>query len=111
MAGSVRSEQARCEVIRRLRSEAEPSLVVRMQDGRQLGVPGWMLDPSRCEPVRDEYTPVIAIEALQELAARQNPSYMGGGSQDTRPKAQTVKHKTGPSKRKKSVRRECLTTA
>ncbi len=46
----------------------EPCLVVRLEDGLQLAIPRWMLDPQRCESLRDEDAPVIAISALRQLA-------------------------------------------
>ena len=56
-------------MVRSLRREVEPVIVIRLQDGLQLAVPSWMLDPSRCESIRDEAEPVIAVEALRELVA------------------------------------------
>ena len=43
--------------------------MVRLRDGLQIVVPSWMLDPTRCESIRDEESPVIDLRALQKLAA------------------------------------------
>ncbi len=43
--------------------------MIRLQDGLQLAVPSWMLDPVRCQSIRDENSPVIDIGALRELTA------------------------------------------
>ncbi len=43
-------------------------MVVQLQDGLQLAIPSWMLDPLRCQSLRDKAVPVISIDALRQLA-------------------------------------------
>lgn len=53
--------------MRTLRRYDDDLLVVRVGDGLQVAVPGWMLDPLRCSQIRDEAKPEISVSALLNL--------------------------------------------
>jgi hypothetical protein len=54
--------------VRALRRFDEQSFVVRLPEGLQIAVPAWMLDPIFCNQLQQRDHPVIALEALLELA-------------------------------------------
>jgi hypothetical protein len=54
--------------VRALRRFDEESFVVKLLEGHQIAVPAWMLDPIFCSQLQQRDHPVIALEALLELA-------------------------------------------
>ena len=54
--------------MRALRRFDEESFVVKLLEGHQIAVPAWMLDPIFCSQLQQRDHPVIALEALLELA-------------------------------------------
>src|SRR5262249_9023573 len=52
------------EIVRTIRLQEDPSLIIRLEDGLQISIPCWMLDPASCAAVRDEARPRLPIEAL-----------------------------------------------
>jgi hypothetical protein len=54
--------------VRALRRFDEQSFVVKLAEGLQIAVPGWMLDPVHCSQLPQRDQPSIALEALLELA-------------------------------------------
>ena len=56
------------EVVRALRRFDEQSFVVKLPEGLQIAVPAWMLDPVFCGQLPQRDHPLIALEALLELA-------------------------------------------
>lgn len=54
--------------MRALRRFDEESFVVKLPEGLQIGVPGWMLDPVYCSQLPQRDHPLIALKALLELA-------------------------------------------
>ena len=54
--------------MRALRRFEEESFVVKVPEGLQIAVPAWMLDPIFCSQLQQRDHPVIALEALLELA-------------------------------------------
>src|SRR5262247_4524 len=57
------------EIIRWLRRQHSESLVVKLQDGLELAIPAWMLDPLACSRVHDAPAPCLTVEALLALRA------------------------------------------
>ena len=57
------------EVVRALRRQTEPSVIIRVEGGLQIGIPLWMLEPEHCSTLTDEPVPRIALRALLELRA------------------------------------------
>ena len=57
------------EIIRWLRRQTSESLIIRLQDGLELAIPSWMLDPLACSLVHDAPTPRLPVEALLALRA------------------------------------------
>src|SRR5262249_27548754 len=55
------------EIIRWLRRQHSESLVVKLQDGLELAIPAWMLDPLACSQVYDAPVPRLTVEALLAL--------------------------------------------
>ena len=55
------------EIVRWLRRQTEESLVIKLQDGLELAIPAWMLDPLACRHVHDAPTPRLTVEALFTL--------------------------------------------
>jgi hypothetical protein len=55
------------EIIRWLRRQTSDSLVIKLQDGLELAIPSWMLDPLACSHVQDAPTPRLTVEALCTL--------------------------------------------
>jgi hypothetical protein len=55
------------EVVRSLRRQFAPSVIIKTDDGLQLAVLAWMLDAVYCASLRDEATPTISIHALCAL--------------------------------------------
>src|SRR5919197_160298 len=55
------------EIIRWLRRQHSESLVVKLQDGLELAIPAWMLDPLACSQVHDAAVPPPTVEALLAL--------------------------------------------
>jgi hypothetical protein len=55
-------------VVRALRRFDEESFVVKLPEGLQIGVAAWMLDPVFCSQLQQRDHPLIALEALLELA-------------------------------------------
>jgi hypothetical protein len=55
------------EIIRWLRRQTSASLVIKLQDGLELAIPAWMLDPLACSRVHDAPAPCLAVEALLAL--------------------------------------------
>ena len=58
------------EVVRALRRSAEEVLVVKVPQGFQIAVPGWMLDAIHCSRLPQEERQRVALAALLELALR-----------------------------------------
>lgn len=56
------------EVVRALRRSGEEVLVVKVPQGYQIAVPGWMLDAMYCSRLPQEARPRVALAALLELA-------------------------------------------
>ena len=56
------------EVVRALRRFDEESFVVKLPEGHQIAVPAWMLDAVFCSQLQQRDHPLIALEALLELA-------------------------------------------
>jgi hypothetical protein len=54
--------------VRALRRFEEESFVVKVSEGLQIAVPAWVLDPIFCSQLEQRDHPVIALEALLELA-------------------------------------------
>ncbi len=54
--------------MRALRRLDEESFVVKLREGHQIAVPAWMLDAIFCSQLQQRDHPVIALEALLELA-------------------------------------------
>jgi hypothetical protein len=59
-------------VIRALRRGNEEVFVVKLPQGLQIAVPGWMLDAIHCGRLPQEARPRVALAALLELAALLN---------------------------------------
>src|SRR5262249_58310815 len=62
------------KIIRWLRRQTAESLVIKLQDGLELAIPSWMLDPLACRLVHDAPAPCLPVEtllALRELLHRQ----------------------------------------
>src|SRR4029453_7976454 len=57
------------EIIRWLRRQTSASLVIKLQDGLELAIPSWMLDPLACSLVHDAPAPCLTVEALVALRA------------------------------------------
>ncbi len=57
------------EIIRWLRHQTADSLVIQLQDGLQLAIPSWMLDPLACSHVSDAPAPRLSVEALLAVRA------------------------------------------
>lgn len=57
------------EIIRWLRHQTADSLVIQLQDGLQLAIPSWMLDPVACSHVSDAPAPRLSVEALLAVRA------------------------------------------
>jgi hypothetical protein len=57
------------EIIRWLRRQHSESLVVKLQDGLELAIPAWMLDPLACSQVHDASVPRLTVDALLALRA------------------------------------------
>ena len=57
------------EIIRWLRRQTSESLVIKLQDGLELAIPAWMLDPLACSRVCDAPAPRLSIAALLALRA------------------------------------------
>ena len=55
------------EIIRWLRRQTSDSLVIKLQDGLELAIPSWMLDPLACSHVSDAPAPRLSVEALLAL--------------------------------------------
>ena len=55
------------DIIRWLRRQTSESLVIKLQDGLELAIPSWMLDPLACSHVHDAPAPRLTIEALLAL--------------------------------------------
>jgi len=55
------------EIIRWVRRQHSESLVVKLQDGLELAIPAWMLDPLACSQVYDAPVPRLTVEALLAL--------------------------------------------
>ena len=55
------------EIIRWLRHQTSESLVIKLQDGLQLAIPSWMLDPLACNHMSDAPAPRLNVEALLTL--------------------------------------------
>ena len=55
-------------MVRALRRFDEESFVVKLPEGHQIAVPAWMLDPVFCSQLPQHDQPLIALEALLELA-------------------------------------------
>jgi hypothetical protein len=69
------------EIIRWLRRQTSESLVIQLQDGLELAIPAWMLDPLACSLVHDAPVPRLTVEALLALRAlldRQPLRHAGG---------------------------------
>jgi hypothetical protein len=56
-------------IVRWLRRQTSDSLVIQLQDGLELAIPSWMLDPLACSRVRDAPAPCLSVEALLALRA------------------------------------------
>ena len=54
--------------MRALRRFDEESFVVKLPEGLQIAVPAWMLDAVFCSQLQQRDHPLIALEALLELA-------------------------------------------
>jgi hypothetical protein len=81
-------------VVRALRRFDEESFVVKLPEGQQIAVPAWMLDPVFCSQLSQRDHPLIALEALLQLAelverhrlpssvtnSESEPSLRGGGN-------------------------------
>jgi hypothetical protein len=81
------------EVVRALRRFDEESFVVKLPEGHQIAVPAWMFDSVFCSQLPQRDQPLIALEALLELAqliemhrlpssvtnSQSGPSPRGGG--------------------------------
>ena len=59
---------AEVERVRALRSFEDQIDIVRFDDGQQIAVPRWMLDPVYCAQLPQEQRPRIAVKALLRLA-------------------------------------------
>jgi hypothetical protein len=57
------------EIIRWLRRQTSDSLVIKLQDGLELALPSWMLDPVACSLVHDAPAPRLTMETLLALRA------------------------------------------
>jgi hypothetical protein len=57
------------DLIRWLRRQTSESLVIKLQDGLELAIPSWMLDPVACSLVHDAPAPCLTVEALLALRA------------------------------------------
>jgi hypothetical protein len=55
-------------VVRILRQFDEQSFVVKLPEGLQIAVPAWMLDPVHCGQLPQRDQPLIALEALLDVA-------------------------------------------
>ena len=55
------------EIIRWLRRQTAESLVIKLQDGLELAIPPWMLDPLACSLMHDAPAPRLTVEALVAL--------------------------------------------
>src|SRR2546428_499009 len=55
------------EIIRWLRRQTAESLVIKLQDGLELAIPSWMLDPLACSLMHDAPAPRLTVEALVAL--------------------------------------------
>src|SRR4029453_13963360 len=55
------------EIIRWLRRQTSESLVIKLQDGLEIALPSWMLDPLACSHVHDAPAPRLSVEALLAL--------------------------------------------
>src|SRR4029453_14148362 len=55
------------EIIRWLRRQTSASLVIKLQDGLELAIPAWMLDPLACSLVHDAPAPCLPVETLCAL--------------------------------------------
>lgn len=59
-------------MVRVLRRGDKEVFVVKLPQGLQIAVPGWMLDAIHCGRLPQEARPRVALAALQELAALLN---------------------------------------
>ena len=57
------------EVVRPLRRSGEEVLVVKVPQGFQIAIPGWMLDAGHCNGLPQEERPRVSLAALLALAA------------------------------------------
>ena len=57
------------EIIRWLRRQTSDSLVIKLQDGLELALPSWMLDPVACSLMHDAPAPRLTMETLLALRA------------------------------------------
>ena len=55
------------EIIRWLRRQTSESLIIKLQDGLELAIPAWMLDPLACSLVHDAPVPCLPVETLFAL--------------------------------------------
>lgn len=55
------------QIIRKLRSQVEPSVIVQLDDGLRIAIPCWMLDSTVCDSMLLEKCPVVSIDSLLAL--------------------------------------------
>ena len=71
------------QVVRRLKAEESPSVVVELEDGVRIATPCWMLDEVWCQAMTLEEQPRIAVEALRFLRDLVDLQSASHGKQDT----------------------------
>src|SRR5215471_2506039 len=57
------------DIVRWLRQQTSESLIVKLQDGLELAIPAWMLDPVACSLVHDAPAPRLTVDTLLALRA------------------------------------------
>ena len=55
------------DIIRWLRRQTSESLVIKLQDGLEIALPSWMLEPLACSHVHDAPAPRLSVEVLLAL--------------------------------------------
>jgi len=70
------------QIIRRLRNQENPVLVVQVEENLRIAIPAWMLDPICCQSMHVQENPYIGIDALLELRKFIDLQSLNTGSQD-----------------------------
>jgi len=69
-------------VVRRLKVQESPGVVVELQEGLRIATPCWMLDEVCCQAMRLEERPRIAVDALRLLRGLVDLQAASSGEQD-----------------------------